>query len=131
MLIQLTVNRMAANGLAYNQFILARAGHFKAETSCLHLPATTSSDCGVYEPHQTAPPATSKPRVMKYEDIVKEQEARDEKELKPKAPRGRPRLNREPQNAPKPEPKRKQKISEQEEAVRELRQQGLENTAQL
>jgi hypothetical protein len=63
-------------------------------------------------------------RVMKYEGMVKEQEARDEKELKPKAPRGRPRLKRELQNLPKP-PRRRQKISEQEEAVREIEQAGL------
>jgi hypothetical protein len=62
-------------------------------------------------------------RVMKYEDIVKEQEVRDEKELKPKAPRGRPRLKR---NLPKPEPKRKRRIgSEREEAIREIEAAGL------
>jgi len=63
-------------------------------------------------------------RVMKYEDIVKEQEARDEKELKPKAPRGRPR-KREQQNPLKPEPKRKRKTCEREEAVREIEAAGL------
>jgi hypothetical protein len=64
-------------------------------------------------------------RVMKYEDIVKEQEARDEKELKPKAPRGRPRLKRDQQNSPKPEPKRKRRTSEREEAIRDIEAAGL------
>lgn len=64
-------------------------------------------------------------RVMKYKDIVKEQEARDEKELKLKAPQGRPRLKREQQNLPKPELKRRRKTSEREEAVREIEAAGL------
>jgi hypothetical protein len=34
-------------------------------------------------------------RVMKYEDIMKEQEMRDEKDYKLKTPQGRPRLKRE------------------------------------
>jgi hypothetical protein len=48
-------------------------------------------------------------KVMKYEDIMKKQEAHDEKEFKPKATQGHPRVNHEQS---KPEPKRRRKISE-------------------
>jgi hypothetical protein len=70
-------------------------------------------------------------RVIKYEDLVKEREVPDEKELKPKAPRGRPRLKRDQQNSPKLEPKRKLRTSEREEAVREIEAAGLEMSSLL
>jgi len=66
-------------------------------------------------------------RVMKYEDIIKEQEARDKKELKLNGPRDRPRLNREQPTLPKSELKRKPKISEREEAIREIEVAGLKD----
>jgi hypothetical protein len=41
MLIQLNVNGMTANGLDFKRFVYPRAREIKAETSCLHLLATT------------------------------------------------------------------------------------------
>jgi hypothetical protein len=66
-------------------------------------------------------------RVMKYEDILKEQELRDKKALKPKAPRGRPRLKRQQSDLTSLEPKNKQRITEREEATREIVTAGLKD----
>ena len=53
------------------------------------------------------------------------QEVGDENELKPKARRGRPRLNRERSNLPKSEQKRKRRLGKREEAIREIEVAGL------
>jgi hypothetical protein len=62
---------------------------------------------------------------MKYEDIMKEQEKRNRKELMPKAPRGRPRLRREQEIVSKSEPKQKRRFREREKAIREIEAAGL------
>jgi hypothetical protein len=62
---------------------------------------------------------------MKYEDIRKEQEERNGKEPMLKVPRGRLRLKGGQSNLPKSKQKPRDRVSEREDALREIEAAGL------
>ncbi|OCK80285.1 hypothetical protein K432DRAFT_393193 [Lepidopterella palustris CBS 459.81] len=65
-------------------------------------------------------------RVMKYEDILKEQELREKKESKKRARPGRPKKKQLEPDQQKQNPKRR-KYSERDTAISEIAASGLED----